>query len=50
MTEPYSVVALSPLQIPIVEPEDALKNTKRIIGFMRASLPPRRLLLQIRPW
>jgi predicted amidohydrolase len=38
MTEPYSVVALSPLQIPIVEPEDALKNTKRIIGFMKTAV------------
>ncbi|MFZ7089398.1 nitrilase-related carbon-nitrogen hydrolase [Curtobacterium sp. RRHDQ10] len=38
MTEPYTVVALSPLQIPIIEPEDALANTKRIIGFMRTAV------------
>lgn len=38
MTEPYVVVALSPLQIPIVEPEDALRNTKRIVGFMRTAV------------
>ena len=38
MTEPYTVVALSPLQIPIVEPEDALKNTKRIISFMKTAV------------
>ena len=38
MTEPYTVVALSPLQIPIVEPEDAVRNTKRIIGFMRTAV------------
>jgi len=38
VTEPYTVVALSPLQIPIVEPEDALKNTKRIISFMKTAV------------
>lgn len=38
MTEPYTVVALSPLHTPIVEPEDALKNTKRIIGFMKTAV------------
>ncbi|MCU1518219.1 MAG: hypothetical protein JWQ75_2940, partial [Pseudarthrobacter sp.] len=29
MTQPYTVVALSPVQKPIQEPEDALENTKR---------------------
>jgi predicted amidohydrolase len=38
MTKPYTVVGLSPVQIPIVEPEDALKNTKRIIGFMKTAV------------
>ena len=38
MTDPYTVVALSPLQIPIVKPEDALVNTKRIIGFMKTAV------------
>ena len=35
MTEPYTVVALSPLQIPIVEPEDALDPSalSRIYGL-----------------
>ena len=38
MIKPYTVVALSPVQIPIVEPEDALRNTKRIINFMRTAI------------
>jgi predicted amidohydrolase len=38
MTQPYTVVALSPVQKPIREPEDALANTKRIIGFMKTAV------------
>lgn len=38
MTQPYTVVALSPVQKPIQEPEDALENTKRIIGFMKTAV------------
>ncbi|MCO4236742.1 hydrolase [Pseudarthrobacter sp. MDT3-28] len=38
MTQPYTVVALSPVQKPIREPEDALENTKRIIGFMKTAV------------
>lgn len=38
MTEPYAAVALSPLQIPIIQPEDGVKNTKRIIRFMKTAV------------
>lgn len=38
MTQPYTVVALSPVQKPIREPEDALENTKRIISFMKTAV------------
>ena len=38
MTQPYTVVALSPVQKPIREPEDALENTKRIVGFMKTAV------------
>lgn len=34
MTQPYTVVALSPVQRPVQKPDDSLDNTKRIIKFM----------------